>query len=448
MKKITLVAFALLSLNAFSQDYFSALSTSRRVGILNGENNPSEFANLNSRFEIRLIDFSVNVSNNKVGFKDILKGDNVESLIFSGNDNANFDISTAINLPAFAMRIGRWGFGISSKGYIKASIIDVDPDLGEALLNNGLNSVGDPSTITSDANQRVNATTYGEIALSASRAFYQTDQHRINAGLSLKFLFPGSYANIGLNKFNGTIKNNLLDVRLTDVNSTLDIAYSGNFGSSINNSGDYTKSLFGGLNGIATDFGIDYQWLNGDNDYKLKVGLAVRNIGSMKFKGSDNVREQYSLNIPNGDPGLDLNEFNDVNGLEDIQAVLNNHPEYFSSTSSSDEFKVKLPTSLNFYADYKVISKLSVTLYLQQKLGSQSENDQLTSQNLFSITPRFTTGLFEAFLPIGNNEIAGGTVGLGFRVGGFFLGSNSILSAVSSNSKQADAYVGFRYGFL
>ncbi len=448
MKKITLVALALLSLNAYSQEYFSAMATSKRVGILNGDINPSEFANLNSRFEIQLLTFSINASNNKVGFKDLTKGEDIESLIFDGEGNVNFDINTAIFGPSFAMKYKKWGFGISTKAFIKASVIDINSDLGNALVNESINSVDEITTIFSKDNQRINATTWGELGFSIARNVYETEKHQINAGVTLKLLFPGSYANVGLNNFTGDLNEGLLGSRLTNANSTLNIAYSGNFASSYGESDDYFKSLFGGLNGFATDFGVDYQWLKEDKTYRLKVGASVRNIGSMTFSGDDNVSNRYALNIPNGDPGLDLNQFSEAEGLEDIEAILLENPQYFSSTSSSDEFDVKLPTVFNFYADYKIISRVSVTAFIQQKMGDDNADNQIRTQNMFTVTPRVTFGAFEAFLPIGNNEIAGGTLGFGFRLGGFFLGSNSILSAVTSDSKQADAYFGFRFGFL
>ena len=185
--------------------------------------------------------------------------------------------------------------------------------------------------------------------------------------------------------------------------------------------------------------------LNEDKSYKLKVGLSVRNIGSMTFSGEENSSENYKLTIPNGQ-NLDLNLFEDVSGFEDIENVLNSSG-FFAKKSATDEFKVKLPTVLNFYADYNIVKRVSVTAFLQQKMGDQTKDDQMTSQNMFTLTPRVTFGAFEAFLPVGTNEISGGTVGLGFRLGGFFVGSNSILSAVASDSKQADVYFGFRFGF-
>lgn len=446
MKKLTFIALGLLTLNAFSQEHFSSITTSKRVGILNGHLNPSEYVNLKSKFEVQIFTFSVNMSNNRVSFSDLIKGENIENLLFEGKNKINLDINTAIFGPSFAVRQGKWGFGISTKAFIKASIIDLNPDLGNALINDEINSATGIDNIFSSDNQRVNSTTWGEMAFSVARTVIQTDKHQINAGLTVKLLFPGSYANLGLNNFQGDLRQGANGMELSNANSTLNIAYSGSFGSSFGETSDYFKSLFGGLDGMATDIGVDYQWLNDSKSYKLKVGASVRNMGSMTFSGDDNVSQNYALNIPN-DQSLNLNEFNDANGIKDIKEVLDNSG-FFTSTNVNEKFKVKLPTVFNFYADYKIIPQVSITAFLQQKMGDQDSNNQISTQNMFIITPRATFGPFEAFLPIGNNEISGGTLGLGFRVGGFFLGSNSILSAVTSDSQQADAYFGFRFGFL
>lgn len=445
MKQITLIALVLLALNANSQEHFSGITTSKRVGILNGNINPSEFANLYSKYEIQVFNFSVNMSNNKIGYKDLVAGEDIESLIFDGQGAVNFDISAEVNLPSFGMRYKKWGFGISTKAFIKASIIDLDADLGNAIINDNLNAVQGITSVLSDNNQRVNATTYGEVGFSVARSIYQTEKHQINAGVTLKLLFPGSYANIGLDNFNGEIINDANGTSLTNTNAALNLAYSGNFGSSFSDSSDYMQSVFGGLDGFGADFGADYQLLNEDKTYKLKVGASVRNMGSMTFSGDENTSENYALNIPSGQ-SLDLDVFENANGLQDVETVLDNSG-FFTKSNSAEEFKVKLPTVLNLYADYNIFSKVSVTAFLQQKMNNQNADDQISSQNMFSITPRVTFGSFETFIPIGSNEISGGIIGLGFRLGGFFLGSNSILSAITSDSKQADVYFGFRFGF-
>jgi hypothetical protein len=65
-----------------------------------------------------------------------------------------------------------------------------------------------------------------------------------------------------------------------------------------------------------------------------------------------------------------------------------------------------------------------------------------------TITPRINIGPFEAFIPLNTNELSGTNTGLGFRLGGFYIGSNSAVSAVLANTKQIDFYTGFRFGFL
>lgn len=450
MKKIILLFSILAFSNGFGQDHFSGITTSKRVGILNGNMNPSEFSNLNSRFEIQIMATSMNVSNNKIAFSDIVNGDDFESLIFAGDDNVDLNLDAEIALPGVAFKLLNWGFAVTSKAHVKANVINVDSELGEALVNNADVIELVPAFINSNGNQRINATIWGELGFSVARKLWENDRNRINGGLTLKLLFPGSYANVGLSEFRGDITNDASGSRLNNANGNLNIAYSGNFGESFTDSSDYTSSLFGNLNGMATDFGFDYQLKNKiGGGYKLKVGASVKNIGSMTFKGDDNVSNTYALNVDTP-PGIDLNDFNDVEGLEDIEEVLSKpeYSDYYEKTENKKDIKVKLPTVFNLYADLKVISKLSVTFFMQQKMGDNENDDQITAINSFSITPRVNLGPFEAFLPIGSNEISGTTAGLGFRLGGFFLGSNSAITALANDSKQADAYFGFRFGFL
>jgi len=446
MKNLLLIPILLFSLNSFSQDHFSGITTSKRVGILNVGMNPSELASLKNKFEVQMFSSSINISNNKIGFSDIIDGNNLENMIFKGTDPVNFNIDTEFLGPGFAIKLLKWGFAVTSKGHIKGNVVDVDTNLGSALINSTLNSVGSSSVISSSTNQRMNATAWGEIGFSVAHKIYETKKYKINAGITLKLLFPGAYANIGLDKFQGTITDNAGNLVLTNTSANMNIAYSGSLGNQFTNTSDYTKSVFGNLQGMATDIGFDYQLISSGKNYKLKIGAALKNIGSMTFKSDSNYSTNYTLSIQ-GSQQLNLNQFQNSNGVKDIEQVLVNSG-YLNNTPQSNDFKVQLPTVLNLYADIKIISKLNVTLFTQQKINSNSGNDQITSQNIISVTPRFSVGFFEAFIPVAINEVSGTTAGVGFRLGGFFLGSNSVLSAITSDGKQADFYTGFRFAFL
>ena len=448
MKKIILTLVLLFGFSVFAQDHFSGISTSNRVGILNGAINPAEFSNISKKFEINFYGLSFDVSNNKIGFNDLTSDTNLEDLIFTGNESVNMRIDGQILGPSFAMKWMKWGFGITTKANVKFDVVDVDTALGNAIFNNDLPL--NTTLLNQSGNQRLSGTSYGEVGFSASRKVFENDKHRWDAGITLKFLFPGSYSNFGLSNLNGTITQNASGAFLTtDQPANLNVAYSGSLADSFSNFNDYTKSIFGGLNGVATDIGFTYQWKDGKDKYKIKSGLAIRNIGSMTFKDNNNYNTSYTLNIQptlQNPQGLDLSLFENVDNLSDVEDILLTNG-YLTQTPNKTDFKVNLPTLFTMYADFKIVPKVYVTGYLQQKMKNDNSDDQITARNIFSVTPRVNLGFFEAYLPVSTDDISGTNVGFGFRLAGFYLGSNSIITSLA-DGKQANFYTGYRFAFL
>lgn len=445
MKKLLLIAGILSVSTSFAQEHFAGINTSSRVGILNGSSNPAEYANLSKKFEVNVFGISFNVANNKIGFSDLNSNANLENLIFTGTEPVNMRLDGEILGPGVAMKWMKWGFAVTTKAHSNFNVIDVDPAIGDAIANDNL--ILNTTILNSSNNQRLNGVAYGELDLSAARTLFENEQHSFSAGLTLKVLFPGSYSNFGLNNLNGQITKNLSGAYLTTNSpATLNIAYSGNLADSFTNFNDYGKSIFGGLNGLATDIGFNYRWKDGDKEYKINSGISIRNIGSMTFKDSNNQSTNYVLNIPSNNP-LDLQQFSNVKNLREVENILL-ADGYLTKTSGEKDFKVKLPTMLSLYANVKIIPKFYVSVFAQQKLNKDENNSQITSQNILSITPRFTLGFLEAYSTWSNNEISGLSGGLGFRIYGFYIGSSSIVTAIINDSKQADIYTGYRYAFL
>jgi hypothetical protein len=250
-----------------------------------------------------------------------------------------------------------------------------------------------------------------------------------------------------LSNLNGLITQNASGTFLTtDQPATLNIAYSGNLADSFSNFDDYTKSVFGGLNGVAADIGITYQWKDDKNKYKIKSGLAIRNLGSMTFKDDNNYNSNYTLSIPTSNP-LNLSLFENITNLSEVEDVLFNNNYLNIDDQNKTDFRVNLPTLLTMYADFKIVPKVYITGFLQQKMRKDDGNDQITARNLFSVTPRINLGFFEAYIPVSSDEISGTNVGFGFRLAGFYLGSNSIITSLA-DGKQANIYTGYRLAFL
>jgi hypothetical protein len=446
-KSLTLLVFIIV-FNGFSQEHFSGISLSKRTGILNTTVNPAELSNLSNSKELNLFGFSFNASNNKISINDLMTDDNFEDILFQGNKNVSISFDGEILGPSFALKINRWAFGIHSKAILKANVSEINSSIGDAITNNGSN-IPLTTFILQGDNQRANATSYGEIGFTAARLLFENEKYKWNAGTTIKLLFPGSYANIGLQTFEGNITVIDENAYLNDATGELNIAYTENLGDSFTETSDYTKSVFGKLNGFGVDFGINFQIKDQDeNDYKLNTGIAIKNIGSMNYKDNNGNHTNYSLNIQPtvANPlGLDLSLFDGSESLSEVQQILEDSG-YLTETSTKRNFKVKLPTLLSLYADVKIISQLYCTVYFQQKLNDDLENDQVTSQNTISVTPRYLLKSFEVFAPISSNEISGFNTGLGFRIGGFYLGSGSAITALAKDAKQIDLYFGWRLG--
>ena len=450
MKKIILSTLLLTTLFSFSQEHFSGINTSKRVGILNANVNPAELNNLTGTYEVNVFNFSTNVSNNKISFQDLLNGEDIENKFFTGSEPANFRLDAIIQGPAFAMKYKKWAFLINSAANIKVNAIDVDVNFGNAVTNSFLGT----AQINSNYNQRMNAATWGEIGLGASRTLFENNFHKFNAGATFKLLFPGSYMNLGVDNLNGDITNIAGNVELSNANANVNFSYSGSLANNYQDSSNYSQLFAGGLNGLGIDFGFNYQLkekIDEDLDeatksksgYRLNTGLSIRNIGSMKFNSDNNVSNNYTLEIQGFD-SLNLNQFDGSESITEIEDVLISSG-FLTKTSSNSDFKVKLPTVINAYADYHIHNKWYVSGYMQQKISDDSENDFTTIQNIYTLTPRFSGKHYEVFLPLSQNEVSNFTTGFGFRLGGFFMGSGSIVTALINDSTQADIYLGFRF---
>ena len=446
MRKYLLSTALLLCLYSYGQEHFAGINTSKRGGILNAVNNPAELTNLKNNYDVNIFMFSTNFANNKISFGDIVNGDNLDELIFTGSEPVNMRVNTEILGPSFAMKMNKWAFGISSAAKLNVSFVDVDVNLGDALVNSGLNSVIGAPFIQTDYNQRAVATAWGEIGLTAAREIYNDETHRFAGGITFKLLFPGSYANMSADEFSGQIVYGPGFVGLTNASANVNFAYSGSLAEGFEDTGNYTQFFAGGLNGFAADLGINYQWHeDGKDGYKINAGIAFKNLGGMTFKDDNNVDNSYRLVVPEGQY-MDLTQFEDVESVEQAEEILRNSG-YATIDESTKDFKVKLPSVFSAYADVKVFNHWYATGYIQQKLNDDSNNDQVTVQNIVTITPRYSKDWFEAFAPVSHNEVSGFTAGIGVRLGGFFLGSGSILSAAIGDTEQADAYLGFRFGF-
>ena len=134
MKNLILSLTLITTCYSYSQEHFSGISTSKRGGLLNANNNPAELVNMNSKYEVNLFNFSLGMANNKLTFGDLINGDNLEDKIFEGDEAVNLRLDAQILGPSFAFKYKKWGFGISNR--YNSYMRNIDKVFEDAIAGN------------------------------------------------------------------------------------------------------------------------------------------------------------------------------------------------------------------------------------------------------------------------------------------------------------------------
>ena len=114
----------------------------------------------------------------------------------------------------------------------------------------------------------------------------------------------------------------------------------------------------------------------------------------------------------------------------------------FTADTGSKATKLYMPTALNASVDYQIYKRFFVNaMYIANLANRQNYGNSYYNQ--ITLTPRFDTRLFAVGLPITYSELANDMkVGIGFRLGGFFVGSDDMLALMSSNQRGFNFYLG------
>ncbi|WP_158859778.1 hypothetical protein [Lunatibacter salilacus] len=442
MKKILLsVTIYFLTLSAYSQQTFIGIQNSPRKGMIHAAMNPAELNHLSRKVEFNLFAVGTAASNNLLSIQDVRnEGDLYDLALDRMEGPVNVRVESQVLGPSFGFHVNKWSFGFISQVFAKGDVINLDADLGQALNSGDYNNGNYEVTINSTSNQRVNAAGWAEFGFMAGREIWSKENHLLSAGSSFKFLIPGAFLNVGMNNLQGDIITNQDESRLSNARGSLHLSYPQNFenwdeGTMLN------KFSLKNISGFAVDLGLSHQWKK-NGVAKLSSGLSLRNLGGMNLS-SGQVTNTYEMDIPEEEHfRLDLLD-GDFDEIED-QLISSG---YFTKNSPVGNTRVSLPTIISGYTDIRISKIFQVSLFGQHRLSNQESNTQLGMQNVFAVTPRLTLGIFEIYSPWANYEISGITGGAGIRLGGFFVGSQSVLTGLFSDSQQADIHLGLSLGF-
>lgn len=465
LKHLTFLSIiSILSINLHGQD-FAGYKSGNYTGVNGVFFNPANIADSRYAFDLNLFSLSTALANNKASFslKNLSESFNLDSLqqrVFSRNSGTSSGFTNIdVHGPSFMFNTGKkTAIAVTSRVRGMININDLDGGLVQPLLNNFTQNPSLPYNIASTKNMYIAANVWSEFGLSIGRVLSDKGKHFFKGGVSLKYLAGAANGYVSINKFNGTLNADAQGTYITNASSHISSGFGGVRLSGFK-AGQLTQMKstgFGADIGFVYEFRPGYEkfqdnqtgnWKNNMNKYKLKIGIALLDIGSIKYDKDVQRSGGYNMNIAAGEQFY-LQQLQQVN-IDDYKSFFSNHPNYFTPDAGNAQtsYKVALPTTLQADADYHLHKGFYINL-AGQLAFSNSKPFNSNYQNSICLTPRFEGKGIGLYLPVSYNALSNFNAGVSLRLGPMFVGSSSLLTALTGKSKQADIYIGCRFGFL
>jgi hypothetical protein len=296
-----------------------------------------------------------------------------------------------------------------------------------------------------------------EYFASYGRTVWNTENHAIKAGASLKFL----QGVVGMYMYSDDLNYNFTNDDILSIDQS-SLLYGHTEGLEVDDLGNLSLN-FDAL-GFGADLGVIYEWRpEGDsysgrvrndrvsrNDrsathYKLRVGFSIMDLGGIRYN-----RDPDSYNRPAGSIDVvnwDLTQI-DLDGLQSFDDTLNQRFPV-SDEGQNSRFGMNLPTAINLMLDYHVYKGfyLGANGWISPKAKGNAEKVHGISR--VTLNPRFETDWFEAGLPVSYQNFNGLDAGMYLRLGPVVFGSSDLISkAFADGLDGANVYLAFKIPIL
>lgn len=455
MKTILLSFFCIIICldNAFSQNQFDGIRSSNYLGVKSVFFNPANIADNPYKWDVNLLSVNAGAGDLNASFSmkrlNSKMGNQTDSVLFGSNARAS-SAYAGIDImgPGFMISLNKkTSLAFTTRARVMVNIHDIDGKLVNAIQSG--NSDNLPYILSSTSNQFISANGWTDFGLSLGQVLLDNAHHLLKAGITFKYLAGYSNNYLQVNNISGTANYDATGTYLTSAGGTVQIGEGGADLSKINGCNAFQ---FNGA-GAGADIGFVYEFRtqqaigkNNMTTYKLKIALAILDIGSISYKANSAYTAGYSVNIP-GTQKFYVNHLKD-SSIAGIKNALDQSPFFKNLNQGNASYSVSLPTTIVGSIDLHLSSKCYINLDGRLALHNYSKYANPYYQNNFTLTPRYEGKFFGAYLPLNINSLTGFNAGLALRAGPLFIGSGSVLTSLVGTSRQADFYFGLHFGAL
>jgi len=418
--------------------------------------NPAQSADSRYKFDLNIMGLNAGIGNNKASFSlnsvfSTFNSNDALNSLFSGDGRISGQLNVDLLGPSLLVSLPKKaGIAFTSRLRAQFTITDLDGKLAKSILDDIGREVTLPYTISSGNNMRINTNGWAEYGVSYGKVIKESGEHFLKAGATIKYLSGAGNSYIQLDQISGTI---IQDPNPTSSAILLTPGSRGVIGLGISgNIGSITPSslLKSTSNGLGADLGVVYEYRpekNKKHPYKFKASASLLDIGSITYDRDLSKSGTYSM-LVTSTPGFNLQSLQGVS-LDNYKQVLSTNPNFTPAANNNDAtLKVSLPTTLQLYGDVHLKNNLYLSAGTQISLSNRSKPENPFYYSSFTITPRYEGRGVGLYIPVNYNSLTKLTMGTTLRLGPLFVGSGSILSALFSQSKQADVHLGLHVGIL
>lgn len=269
-----------------------------------------------------------------------------------------------------------------------------------------------------------------EADLNYSQVLSETNDAKLSGGITIQIMKGISGAFVKANKVSYLEQKNSTDTSYTFTNGNGSYAYSDNY----DGSATAKEFIKNSRTALAISLGIEYlvyntetnqNTTNNNFNYDWKIGVSLLDLGVNSFKASQYSAQFSDPNAAITDAQLDTK----LNGANDIRAFRDSMNTLFTTNSTiTDNFTISNPARLTINIDKNLGNHFYVNGELNMNLYSTSSYNKLHTRelNLLTVTPRFETIGFGAYLPVQYNTQGQFWVGAALKLGPLVLGFHNL----------------------
>jgi hypothetical protein len=469
LKRVFSVLGLLLVAHAGVGQGWTGLALSNYGGTNNLYINPATLADSRHKFYLSALGGGINFYNTYLQLdlpapaKEFINGDRkfrseyLNEQLSGGEKSAS--ITAEGRLPGLMLSLGpRSGLAFTNRVRTFMQVSNVSESLAR-LARYGLDDadrLGLANRLLNDNSFNLTAGAYHEFALSYARTLTLNQEHFWKAGFTAKYL-------VGLG--GGYILNDGTQYQVYGRDSiqlqNRNLSYGFTNTNFYDQSGFGVGTLYGGQRlgrGFGLDLGVMYEWRpnyekyaynmdgkdwtdNSRNKYRLRLGLALTDLGAITYSNDQYVRQAQLANSRT----LQLGQLDtlDIDNLNDVAPTLQ---RLVGLSSQSRSFKSALPTTLRLTADYRLINHLYTGLIWTQSLLPASTIGQRSISSL-ALIPRIEFSHLEVAVPLMlANRYQKLQVGAMVRLGPLFVGSDNLGGLFNlTTTTGADVYFGLGF---